>query len=78
MAYVVMAMITFGWFMTAKYPALQITFAEYCMALLAGASIFAGSNVASKWVLAKNVPQEPVAKQKPSQSKQPVEQIAQE
>lgn len=53
MAYVVMALGSVGFVMTAVWPALGVTFAEYCMFLLGAASIYASSNAAVKWMTAK-------------------------
>lgn len=53
MAYVVMALGSAGYAATGYWPALGVTFAEYCMFLLGAASIYASSNAAVKWMTAR-------------------------
>jgi hypothetical protein len=53
-SYVSILMIFLGFVLTAKYQALTVSFGEYCMGILAAASIYAGSNAATKWIFAKS------------------------
>lgn len=57
MAYVVIALISGGYMALARWPSLYVAYAEFCMALLAAASIYSGGNAAVKWMAARNRPQ---------------------
>src|SRR4051812_33853027 len=55
MAYAVMGLVTVGFFATGKWPALGVTFAEYCMAVLGATTIYVGGNSMTKWLTARNM-----------------------
>ena len=54
MAYFIMGLGTGAFLATGKWPSLVTVFPEYCMFLLASASIYAGTNAAVKWISAKS------------------------
>ena len=54
MAYVTMAIMTIVYLLSARYPALNVSFSEFCMAILGAASIYIGGNTAVKWITSKN------------------------
>jgi hypothetical protein len=49
-----MLLITLGFLITAKVPALANVYSEYCMWLLGAAALYGGANAVTKHVLAKN------------------------
>lgn len=53
MAYVCLALMTMGFFATARWPSLAAVYMEYNMAVLAAASIYTGGNTITKWIQAK-------------------------
>lgn len=54
MAYVAMALIFLGFLLIAKYEALKIVYAEFCMAILGATTVYVGGNSIVKWMGAKN------------------------
>jgi hypothetical protein len=56
MAYVVMALGTIGFLLTGWWPALGLSYPEYCMFLLGASGIYVGGNAAVKWMGAKQAP----------------------
>lgn len=60
LAYVTLALIFVGFILTGRYPALAVTYAEYCMGILAAASIYAGANAAVKFLTKPKANEPPV------------------
>lgn len=56
MAYVVMGLLCLGFAAAGIWPSLAVVYAEYCMAVLGAASIYAGANSAVKWIAGRNLP----------------------
>lgn len=67
MAYVVLVMILAGFALAGHWSSLTVIYGEYCTALLAGATIYTGSNALVKWMAAKAGPQNQQPPTPPSQ-----------
>lgn len=54
MTYVVLLLGTVGFIITGYWPALAVTFPEYCMFLIGASGVYIGGNAAIKWVAARS------------------------
>lgn len=50
LTYFILVLMAGGYALVAFYPALREVYAEYCTALIAASTIYAGSNLTNKWV----------------------------